>query len=44
VKFGKRLAVLYDAPGGTSVSHMRRDVGLAWLDLPLTLPEQATNQ
>jgi predicted GH43/DUF377 family glycosyl hydrolase len=34
-KFGKRLAVLYDAPGDTSVSHMRRDVGLAWLDLPL---------
>ena len=35
VKFGKRLVVLYDAPGDSSVSHMRRDVGLAWLDLPL---------
>jgi len=35
VKCGKRLAVLYDAPGGSSVSHMRRDVGLAWLELPL---------
>ena len=44
VKFGKRLAVLYDAPGDTSVSHMRRDVGLAWLDLPLRPPEQATNE
>ena len=40
VRHGRRLAVLYDAPGGTSVSHMRRDVGLAWLDLPLRLPEE----
>ena len=39
VKCGKRLAVLYDAPGGNGVSHMRRDVGLAWLDLPLGVPE-----
>ena len=38
VKLEKRLAVFYDAPGGDSVSHMRRDVGLAWLDLPLVAP------
>jgi len=38
VKSGKRLAVLYDAPGDDSVSHMQRDVGLAWLDLPLVAP------
>lgn len=38
VKFGERLALLYDAPGGDSVSHMQRDVGLAWLDLPLVPP------
>ncbi len=38
VKLGKRLAVLYDAPGGKSVDHMRRDVGLAWLNLPLQPP------
>jgi hypothetical protein len=38
VKSGKRLAVFYDAPGDDSVSHMRRDVGLAWLDLPLVTP------
>ena len=44
VKLGKRLAVLYDAPGGSSVSHMRRDIGLAWLDLPLRLPEQIAGQ
>ena len=37
---GKRLAVFYDAPGGDSKSHMNRDVGLAWLDLPLSLPRQ----
>jgi predicted GH43/DUF377 family glycosyl hydrolase len=35
VKLGNRLAVFYDAPGGQSKSHMQRDVGLAWLDLPL---------
>jgi hypothetical protein len=38
VKFGQRLAVLYDAPGADSASHMQRDVGLAWLELPLLLP------
>ena len=38
VPVGKRLAVLYDAPGGESISHMKRDLGLAWLDLPLVPP------
>jgi hypothetical protein len=40
VKVGKRLAVIYDAPGGDSKSHMKRDVGLAWLELPLSPPKQ----
>ncbi len=40
VKVGNRLAVLYDAPGGDSRSHMRRDVGLAWLELPLKPPAE----
>lgn len=40
VKLGDRLAILYDAPGGTGMSHMRRDVGLAWLELPLVTPDQ----
>ena len=38
VKVGNRLAVLYDGPGGDSKSHMHRDIGLAWLELPLTPP------
>jgi hypothetical protein len=38
VKVGSRLAVFYDAPGGDSMSHMKRDVGLAWLNLPLNPP------
>jgi predicted GH43/DUF377 family glycosyl hydrolase len=38
VKFDNRLALIYDAPGGDSKSHMKRDVGLAWLALPLTPP------
>jgi predicted GH43/DUF377 family glycosyl hydrolase len=33
-----KLALFYDAPGGDSMSHMHRDVGVAWLDLPLTVP------
>jgi predicted GH43/DUF377 family glycosyl hydrolase len=38
VQSGSRLALFYDAPGGTSTSHMKRHVGLAWLDLPLSPP------
>jgi hypothetical protein len=43
VKVGNRLALFYDGrqgrsfPGGVE-SHMRRDIGLAWLDLPLRSP------
>lgn len=39
VKFGNRLAIFYDAPGGRSMSHMKRNVGLAWLELPLNPPQ-----
>ncbi|MBT7298596.1 MAG: hypothetical protein HN849_03745, partial [Victivallales bacterium] len=38
VRVGDRLAMLYDGPGGDSISHMGRDIGLAWLELPLTPP------
>lgn len=40
VKHGKKLALFYDAPKGGGTSHMGRDVGLAWLDLPLSPPSQ----
>ncbi len=36
--YGDRLAIFYDAPGGNSVSHMHRSIGLAWLRLPLVVP------
>ena len=39
VSYKNRLAVFYDAPGGDSVSHMRRSIGLAWLELPLLPPK-----
>ena len=39
IAVGNRLAVFYDGPGGDSTSHMGRDIGLAWLDLPLSLPK-----
>ncbi len=38
LKVGNRLAIIYDAAGGDSKSHMKRDVGLAWLELPLVPP------
>jgi hypothetical protein len=38
VKVEDKLALFYDAPGGDGVSHMRRHIGLAWLNLPLTPP------
>ncbi len=44
VKVGDRLAVLYDAPGGDSTSHMKRDVGLAWLSLPLVVPKDGNSK
>jgi len=43
VKVGNRLALFYDAPGSTSTSHMKRHVGLAWLDLPLSIPQKSNN-
>lgn len=39
LQIGKRLALFYDAPGGSSISHMKRHVGLAFLDLPLKVPQ-----
>jgi predicted GH43/DUF377 family glycosyl hydrolase len=38
VRYGDRLAIFYDAPGGDSTSHMRRSIGLAWMNLPLKPP------
>lgn len=38
IRVGNRLAMFYDAPGGGSHSHMHRDIGLAWIDLPLIVP------
>jgi predicted GH43/DUF377 family glycosyl hydrolase len=42
VEIGNRLALFYDGYAGEGIpigaaSHMRRDVGLAWLDLPLNV-------
>jgi predicted GH43/DUF377 family glycosyl hydrolase len=38
VQVGDRVALFYDASGGTSTSHMKRNIGLAWLTLPLLPP------
>ena len=35
IQVGNKLALLYDAVSGDSVSHMNRDIGLAWVALPL---------
>ena len=47
LRVGDRLALFYDGnrepkmPGGVK-SHMNRDIGLAWLRLPLTPPAHDT--
>jgi sucrose-6-phosphate hydrolase SacC (GH32 family) len=38
IEMDGRLAMLYDAPGGDSIAHLNRDIGLAWFDLPLVPP------
>lgn len=44
VQVGKRLALFYDAPEGDSTSHMKRNIGLAWLNLPLSPPTRNTEK
>jgi hypothetical protein len=49
VKAGSRLAILYDGNGsakmpGGAKSHMDRDIGLAWLDLPLIAPADSADE
>ena len=41
IKVGNRLAILYDGLNENSTSHMRRHVGLAWLQLPLKPPKSS---
>jgi predicted GH43/DUF377 family glycosyl hydrolase len=46
VKAGNRLALFYDGFAGHGIppgasSHMNRDVGLAWIDLPIITPSEA---
>lgn len=38
LRVGDRLAIFYDGLASDGVGHMRRDIGLAWLDLPLRPP------
>ena len=38
LRIGEKLAIFYDGLQEEGIGHMRRDVGLAWLDLPLKLP------
>ena len=38
VQVGQRLALFFDAPRTNSGNNMGRDIGLAWLRLPLTPP------
>jgi hypothetical protein len=38
IQVGGRLALFYDGCAGEEISHWGRDIGLAWLPLPLTPP------
>lgn len=35
IQVGNKLAMLYDGAEGNSISHMRRNIGLAWISLPI---------
>jgi len=37
IKVGNKLALLYDAGKGYSIGHMGRDLGLAWISLPVRI-------
>ncbi|TDE18280.1 hypothetical protein [Dyadobacter psychrotolerans] len=37
IQVGNKLALLYDAAEGNSIGHMSRNIGLAWMDLPLKI-------
>lgn len=39
IQYGNRLALLYDAAEGKSIDHMKRNIGLAWMNLPLKIKE-----
>jgi hypothetical protein len=40
IQVEKRLALFYDGCPGEAVSHRGREIGLAWLQLPLFPPRQ----
>lgn len=37
IKVGDKLAMLYDGVEGSGTSHMHREIGLAWMNLPLVI-------
>lgn len=43
IKVGNKLALLYDAFEGYSNWHMKRNIGLAWLQVPLKIPTMKNN-
>jgi predicted GH43/DUF377 family glycosyl hydrolase len=43
IKAGNKLALLYDGCPGNSKSHMSRDIGLAWISLPIKI-EKSNNR
>ena len=40
IKVGNKLAVLYDAFERYSTYHMKRNIGLAWIDLPIKIADK----
>ena len=39
IKVGDKLAMLYDAFEGYNTYHMKRNIGLAWIDIPMKITE-----
>jgi hypothetical protein len=39
---GNKLAMLYDGAEGNSISHIRRNIGLVWISMPIEVkPEKS---
>ena len=44
IKVGDKLAMLYDAFEGYNTYHMKRNIGLAWIDLPIKTPGKSITE
>ena len=44
LRIADRLAVYFDGSSADTIGHGGRDIGVAWLDLPLTAPSESARK